>query len=169
MDKPFEGVLGNNCELRIIEFLLPLKDIEFNISELADEVGISRPTATRVIKKFVDHGIMKVSQERSGIKYYDINYESPYVRIFENLNNVIIEEMLGEETLYEIHDHFETQFSHRKLFEKEKLEPASDISQYLEDNEPSWLELEREKSRETLTPQLDQDSLYYGGEQDVAG
>lgn len=167
MDKPFEGVFGNNCELRIIEFLLPLKDIEFNISELADEVGISRPTATNVIKKFVDHGIMKVSQERSGTKYYEINSESPYVKIFENLNNIIIEQMLSEEELYEIHDHFETRFSQRKHFEK--LETASDISRYLEDNEPSWLETERDKPRETITPQIDQDYLYHGGEQDVAG
>lgn len=167
MDKPFEGVFGNNCELRIIEFLLPLKDIEFNISELADEIGISRPTATKVIKKFVDNGIMKVSQERCGTKYYEINSDSPYVKIFENLNNVIIERMLSEEELYEIHEHFETRSSHKKPLEK--LQPASDISRYLEDNEPSWLETEREKSRDIITPEIDPNYLYHGGEQDVAG
>lgn len=167
MEKPFEGVFGNNCELRIIEFLLPLKEIEFNISELADEVGISRPTATRVIKKFVDHGIMIVSQERSGTKYYEINPESPYVRIFENLNNVIIEHMLGEEELYDIYDHFETRFSHKETLQK--LKPASDISQYLEDNEPTWPELEKEKTREIITPQIDHDFLYNGEDYNVAG
>ena len=53
MSSPFEKILGNTCEMRIIEFLLPLEDLEFNITELAEESGVSRVTAGKVIKKFV--------------------------------------------------------------------------------------------------------------------
>jgi DNA-binding MarR family transcriptional regulator len=53
MSGPFEGLLGNNCELRMLEYLLPLEGVEFNIAELAEEIGVSRATATRIIDKCV--------------------------------------------------------------------------------------------------------------------
>ena len=50
MALPFEGVFGNNCELRVMEFLLPLRSMEFNITELAEEAGITvRVTRTLML------------------------------------------------------------------------------------------------------------------------
>ena len=108
MVKPFEGVLGNNSELRTLEFLLPLHDIEFNITELAGEVGVSRVTATRIVKKFIEWGIMN-STKKAGILNYSLNQESPIVKNIEQLNNIIIEHILGDEILYEIYDFREKQ------------------------------------------------------------
>ncbi|MCK9278853.1 MAG: ArsR family transcriptional regulator, partial [Methanoculleus sp.] len=58
MTRPFEGVFGNTCELRLLEFLLPLYDMKFNVTELSEEAGVSRVTAGRVVKKFVEWGIL---------------------------------------------------------------------------------------------------------------
>lgn len=107
LQSPFEGVLGNNCELRVLEYLLPLGGIDFNVSELAEDVGVSRPTATRVLKKFVEHGIMKESRSQGQVVFYELDPRSPFVRLMENLNNLLIEEMLGEEMLNEIHEMWE--------------------------------------------------------------
>ncbi len=109
MIKPFEGLLGNNCELRMLEYLLPLEGIEFNITELAEEVGVSRVTATRIIKKFVEWGVLKSPRTIGNTTYYSINHESPVVKSVEQFNNVLIENILGDETLYEIHDYWEAQ------------------------------------------------------------
>ncbi len=99
---PFEGLLGNGCELKIIEFLLPLKGLEFNLSELSDEVDVSRPTVDRIVKKFVNWGLMKVASTHGRTKYYSLNEDSYFVEVFENLNNRLVERMLGEEMLYQI-------------------------------------------------------------------
>lgn len=109
MSRPFEGLLGNNCELRMFEYLLPLEGIEFNITELAEEVGVSRVTATRIVKKFVDWGVLKSPRTAGNTAYYSINHESPIVKSIEQFNNVLIENILGNETLYEIHDYWEAQ------------------------------------------------------------
>jgi len=109
MSRPFEGLLGNNCELRMLEYLLPLEGIEFNITELAEEVGVSRVTATRIVKKFVDWGVLKSPRTAGNTAYYSINHESPIVKSIEQFNNVIIENILGNETLYDIHDYWEAQ------------------------------------------------------------
>jgi len=115
MAKPFEGILGNSCELRTIEFLLPLKEMEFNITELGDEIGVTWPTISKTIKKFVEYGVMKVACERNGTKYYQIDESSPFVLLFENLNNLLIEHMLGEDMLYQINEYRESDAPVRKL------------------------------------------------------
>jgi predicted transcriptional regulator len=102
---PFEGLLGNGCELKIIEFLLPLKGMEFNLSELAEEVNVSRPTVDRIVKKFVKWGLMKVASTHGRTKYYSLNEYSDFVEVFENLNNRLVEQMLGDEMLYQIGDY----------------------------------------------------------------
>lgn len=111
MSRPFEGLFGNNSELRMIEYLLPLEGIEFNITELAEEVGVSRVTAAGNVKKFVEWGILNL-RTAGATTYYSLNPESPIVKSIEQLNNVLIERILGDETLYEIHDYWETQRPH---------------------------------------------------------
>lgn len=111
MSGPFEGLLGNNCELRMLEYLLPLEGIEFNITELAEEVGVSRVTATRIVKKFADWGVLN-STRMAGITQYSINHESPVVKSIEQFNNVLIENILGDEVLYEIHDYWDERKPH---------------------------------------------------------
>jgi|GEM_PF-6544111 len=128
--KPFEGLLGNNCELRMLEYLLPLDGMDFNITELAEEVGVSRVTATRIAKKFVKWGILN-SEKRANAAYYSIDLESPIVKNIEQLNNILIETILGDEKLYEIHDYLEAQKPHvladvEKSNVNEALLPNSD-------------------------------------------
>lgn len=105
--KPFEGVLGNNCELRLIQFLLPLEGIDFNITELAEEVEISRVTATKVVKKFTEWGLL-LAKKSGNSTYYSINMQSPIVASIQQVNNALIETMLGDEELHEIHDYWES-------------------------------------------------------------
>jgi predicted transcriptional regulator len=112
MSRPFEGLLGNNSELRMLEYLLPLKGIEFNITELAEEVGVSRVTATRNVKKFVEWRLLNLTRTAGATTYYSINHESPIVKSVEQFNNALIENILGNETLYEIHEYWETQRPH---------------------------------------------------------
>ncbi len=103
MGRPFEGLFGNTCELRILEYLLPLSDLEFNVTELAEEAGVSRVTAGKVVKKFVSWGLLNVHTGR--VPLYSIDTDSPIVRRIEDLNNALIEKMLGEEQLIQIHEY----------------------------------------------------------------
>lgn len=103
MARPFEGVFGNTCELRLLEFLLPLDDMKFNITELSEEAGVSRVTVGRVVKKFVEWGILTATNDR--IPQYSINSASPIVRSIDIMNNALIGRMLGDEKAQEIRDY----------------------------------------------------------------
>ncbi|MDO8871194.1 MAG: winged helix-turn-helix domain-containing protein [Methanoregula sp.] len=111
MVSPFEGLLGNNCELRTIEFLLPMHGIEFNISELADEMKVTRQTLSKILKKYEEWGVVKKRTSGQAI-FYTINEDSPLVKSIVQFNNVLIETMLGTETLYEIRDYLKERIPH---------------------------------------------------------
>ena len=96
--KPFEGLLGNNGELRMLEYLLPLEGMDFNITELAEEVGVSRVTATRIAKSFVEWGILN-SVKRANAEYYSIDLESPIIKNIDDLNNILIEHFIMSNSL----------------------------------------------------------------------
>ena len=106
MNEPFEGLLGNCDELKIIEYLLPLNGIKFNITELSQDLEISVSKITEIVDKFVEWKLLKSITEEN-IKYYCINHESPIVKSIEQFNNALIENILGDEILYEIHDYWE--------------------------------------------------------------
>lgn len=91
----------------MIQYLLSLEGIEFNLTELAEEVGVSRPSATKSVKRFVEWGLVNARTKKK-ITYYSLNRESPIVETILQLDNLLIERMLGDEALYEIHDYLES-------------------------------------------------------------
>ena len=101
--RPFEGVFGNTCELRLLEFLLPLDDMKFNITELSEEAEVSRVTVGRVVRKFIKWDILTSTNDR--IPQYSINPASSIVRSLEIVNNSLIGQMLGDEKVREIRDY----------------------------------------------------------------
>lgn len=109
MQRPFDGLLGNNSELRTLEFLLPQHGVEYNISELAEEVDVTRQTMAKVIRNFEYWKLVNPIRMERNIVYYSINDSSPLVQSLKQLNNVLIETILGDEELYKIRDYLKTQ------------------------------------------------------------
>jgi len=99
MAAPFEGLFGDTSELRVIQYLLPLRGLEFNVSELARGTGISRQTMVSVTKKLTKWNVLKLTGRHGNANYYAINDESIFVEAFESLNNFIIEQMVGDDEL----------------------------------------------------------------------
>jgi len=102
---PFEGLFGNTSELKVVQFLLPLRGLEFNISEIARSVGVTRQTLEPAIKKLTKWNVLKVVSKHGNANYYAMNEDSGFIEAFENLNNRIIEQMLGEQELARIADY----------------------------------------------------------------
>jgi len=102
---PFEKIFGDTSELRVIQFLLPMNGLEFNISDMARGADISRQALNNVVKKLLKWNVLKITSKHGNANYYALNETSGFIEAFENLNNRIIEQMLGEETLAEIADY----------------------------------------------------------------
>lgn len=122
MSAPFEKIFGDTSELRVIQFLLPMNGLEFNISDIARGADVSRQALNNVVKKLLKWNVLKITSKHGNANYYALNENSGFIEAFENLNNRIIEQMLGEETLAEIADY--------------SIEPCIQI-QPVEDSSPS--------------------------------
>lgn len=106
MKQPFEGLFGDTCESRILQFLLPMYEIEFDMAELTEEIKLTRQSISKVMKKFSSLGIVRTRKEGRNL-IYSINEESPLVKSIEDLDNTLIESMLGLKEfkkIYEFHE-----------------------------------------------------------------
>ena len=98
MVAPFEGLLGDTSELRTMQFLLPAIGMRFNISELARGTRISRQTMIRVVAKLTKWNVLKIAGRHGGANYYALNQDSGFIKVFEDLDNLIIEQMESEDS-----------------------------------------------------------------------
>ena len=94
MKPPFEGLLGDTCETRLLQFLLPMYGIEFEMAELVDEIGLTRQSIAKAMSKFAARGMVKIRKE-GRTPLYSINEESPLVKRLEDFDNSLIESMIG--------------------------------------------------------------------------
>jgi len=106
MKQPFEGLFGDTCETRLLQFLLPMYGIEFEMTELTEEIQLTRQSIAKAMKKFSDRGMVKIRKEgRTWL--YSINEESPLVKRLEDFDNSLIESMIGPDefrTIRKAHD-----------------------------------------------------------------
>jgi len=94
MKQPFEGLFGDTCETRLLQFLLPMYGIEFDMAELTEEMKLTRQSIAKAMKKFSDRGMVKIRKEgRTWL--YSINEESSLVKRLEDFDNSLIESMVG--------------------------------------------------------------------------
>lgn len=101
-ETPFEGLLGNTSELRLLEHLMSLPRFDFNISELSRVSGVTRPPVDKVVKKFVDWEIMEVLSRRGNMTFYKLNEASPIVQTIVAFNNALIQKMFPESRALDI-------------------------------------------------------------------
>nr|WP_321351506.1 hypothetical protein [uncultured Methanoregula sp.] len=101
MQQPFEGLFGDTCETRLLQFLLPMYGIEFKMADLIEEVKLTRQSISKAMKRFSERKMVKIRKE-GRTWYYSINEESPLIKRLEDFDNSLIESIIGEEKFKEI-------------------------------------------------------------------
>jgi len=101
MAEPFERLFGDTSELRVIESLIPKKNYNFNITEIAEESDISRQAAIPVVKKFLDWGLIQLDSKRGNANYFKVNENSEIMKAFKEINKSLIKHILREELAFE--------------------------------------------------------------------
>jgi DNA-binding transcriptional ArsR family regulator len=101
MKPPFEGLLGDTCETRLLAFLLPMYGIEFEMADLVEEIGLTRQSIAKAMNKFAARGMVKIRRD-GRTPLYSINEESPLVKRLEDFDNSLVESMIGPEEFVKI-------------------------------------------------------------------
>ncbi|MHC1681900.1 MAG: hypothetical protein AB6733_02910 [Clostridiaceae bacterium] len=94
-DRPFEGVLGNTVELRVLERLIASPGTEFNVAELSNMTGVHRDSASKVINKFLRWNVL-VRTTKGKMDFYRLNSDEPLVISINALNDSLIMQMFPD-------------------------------------------------------------------------
>jgi len=85
-------MFGYSPKLRILDIFMDNPYFDFNKSELAKELGMSKQTLYKNFKDLEDLGIVKVSRNIGRARMYRINMEHPLVkRLNEIVNEVSLQ------------------------------------------------------------------------------
>jgi len=94
-DRPFEGVLGNTAELRVLERLIASPNTEFNVTELSYMTGVHRDSASKVINNFLRWNVL-LRTTKGKMDFYRLNCDEPLVVSINAFNDSLIMQMFPE-------------------------------------------------------------------------
>lgn len=94
-DRPFEGVLGNTVELRVLERLIASPGTEFNVAELSAMTGVHRDSASKVINKFLRWNVL-IRTTKGRMDFYRLNSDEPLVISINAMNDALIIQMFPD-------------------------------------------------------------------------
>ena len=66
-------IYGNSPNTKMLDFLLSFPKNEFTVSDIIEELGMSKTTFYKYFDDLINIGIVKINQETTKPKLYSIN------------------------------------------------------------------------------------------------
>lgn len=102
----FSKVYGKTLRNKVLEFILELGELDFAVSDILEEVNISKPRLYEIIKELEEERIINKSREIGGTQLYVLNIGSNKVKLliesFNECLKTVIEELKEEPLLAEV-------------------------------------------------------------------
>ncbi|MBI2672694.1 hypothetical protein HYX19_00375 [Candidatus Woesearchaeota archaeon] len=94
METIFTKAIGTTPKIKLLEFLIEGRELDYSISDIAEGAGIGRTTMFRVWDDFIELGIVKNTRSIGNAKLYKLNMTNPFVRKMVDLFDTLIIEPL---------------------------------------------------------------------------
>ncbi len=95
METIFTKAIGTTPKIKVLEFLIEGRELDYAISDIAEGAGIGRTTLFRVWNDFVELGIVKNTRSIGNAKLYKLNIANPFVRKMVDLFDTLVIEPLN--------------------------------------------------------------------------
>src|SRR3989344_2338376 len=80
METLFRQALGDSSKIRVLEFLIEGRELDYSISDIAEGADIGRTTLFRIFDDLVKSGIVVPTREIGNAKLFKLNKSNPFVR-----------------------------------------------------------------------------------------
>jgi len=90
METLFRQVLGDNPKIRVLEFLIEGRELDYSISDIAEGSEIGRTTLFRIFDDLVKSGIVIPTRQIGNAKLFRLNKNSLFVKKMIELFDEII-------------------------------------------------------------------------------
>jgi hypothetical protein len=86
----FTNAIGKTPKIKVLEFLIEGRELDYSISDIAEGAGIGRTTLFRIWKDLIKHRIIKHTRDIGNAKLYRLNEENPFVKKMIELYDLIV-------------------------------------------------------------------------------
>ena len=91
METLFRKAFGDNPKIRVLEFLIEGRELDYSISDIAEGAEIGRTTLFRIWDDLIKTRIIIPTREIGNAKLYRLNLENPFVKkLIELFDEIII-------------------------------------------------------------------------------
>ena len=99
----FCKVYGKTLRNRVLEFILEMGELDWAVSDIMEEVNISKPKLYQIIKELEEGNIITVTREVSGTELYVLNLREKKAQIlmesFKKCLNEVIDKHIEEQVV----------------------------------------------------------------------
>ena len=91
METLFRQALGDTPKIRVLEFLIEGRELDYSISDIAEGAEIGRTTLFRIFDDLIKSGIVVPTRQIGNAKLFKLNTKSQFAKkMIELFDEVII-------------------------------------------------------------------------------
>ena len=92
----FTKAIGNTPKIKVLEFLIEGRELDYSVSDIAEGAGIGRTTLFRIWDDFVEIGIVKHTRDIGNAKLYKLNLANSFVKKMVDMFDTLVIEPLNK-------------------------------------------------------------------------
>ena len=92
----FTKAIGNTPKIKVLEFLIEGRELDYSVSDIAEGAGIGRTTLFRIWGDFIELGIVKHTRDIGNAKLYKLNPANPFVKKMIDMFDTLVIEPLNK-------------------------------------------------------------------------
>ena len=90
METLFRKILGDTPKIRVLEFLIEGRELDYSISDIAEGAEIGRTTLFRVFDDLVKSSVIIPTRQIGNAKLFRLNTKNPFVKKIVELFDEVI-------------------------------------------------------------------------------
>ena len=91
METLFRKSLGDTQKIRVLEFLIEGRELDYSITDIAEGAEIGRTTLFRICEDLIQNKIIIPTRQIGNAKLYKLNIENSFVRkMIEIFDEIIL-------------------------------------------------------------------------------
>ncbi len=94
----FIELFGDSPTIRVLDFLLTERELDFSISDMARNAGIGRATLYRIWEELIKNGIIIPTRVIGKSKLYKLNIKNPKIKKIIEIDDMLILEELRDKS-----------------------------------------------------------------------
>ncbi len=97
----FTKAVGNTPKIKVLEFLIEGRELDYSLSDIADGSGIGRTTLFRLWDDFEKLNFVKKTRTIGNAKLFKLNLENQFIKkLVELFDTMIFSSLKEKEVIY---------------------------------------------------------------------